>query len=383
MRNIYLDNCSTSFPKAPGVGQAMLNHIEKAGYNVSRGGYRTSYDLSKKVLETREKLCDFFGFDQESNVVFTPNITFSLNYVIHGLLKTGDRLVISSMEHNAVARPAKIAQARGVDLGVAQCDANGCLNLDNFVEQIRPATRAVIILHGSNVCGSLMPIEKIGRLCKERDIFFIVDAAQTAGVFPLNMREMNINGLAFTGHKGLLGPQGIGGLLLDNELAQAISPLIAGGTGSSSDSLVMPDFMPDKLEAGTMNLPGVLGLSAALDYVNKKGCNSIRAKEEKLAKMFVSNFDGRSDVKLIGPPMDVERCPIVSLDFPHMDNAEVAFRLDSEFGIMTRCGLQCAPMAHKTLNTFPQGTVRFSFGHWNTEEEVLYTIEAVNHILNT
>ncbi len=381
MGNVYLDNGSTSFPKAPGVGQAMLEYIENVGCNVNRGGYRSSYSLSEKLLETREQLGDFFGFDRESNVVFTPNVTFSLNYVIHGMLRHGDRLVISSMEHNAVARPAEAARLRGVDLGMAKCDETGCLDLEDFEKQITTETKAVVMLHGSNVCGSVMPVQEVGKLCKERGVFFIVDAAQTAGVFPIHMKEMNINGLAFTGHKGLLGPQGIGGLLLDEELAQAISPIIDGGTGSRSDSITMPDFMPDKLEPGTMNLPGILGLSAALDYVMKKGVDNIRAEELKLTRSFMAAFENHSAIRVVGPGAEEERCPIVSLDFADRDNAEVAFRLDNEFGIMTRCGLHCAPLAHQTLKTFPQGTVRFAFGHWNTEEEVAYAVDAIERIL--
>jgi cysteine desulfurase family protein len=382
MRNVYLDNGSTSFPKAPGVGQAMLDYIENEGCNVSRGGYRSSYNLSEKILDAREKLRDFFGFNRESNVIFTPNVTFSLNYVIHGLLRAGDGLVITSMEHNAVARPAETARAHGVHLKIARCDEKGCLDLDHFEKQIRHDTKAVVMLHGSNVCGSLMPIAEVGKICRDRDIFFIVDAAQTAGVFPIHMNEMNINGLAFTGHKGLLGPQGVGGLLLDDKLANAVSPIIDGGTGSRSDSVVMPDFLPDKLEPGTLNLPGILGLSAALDYVMEKGIDAIRKEEMKLAGLFMAAFEGRDDVRMVGPGADEERCPIVSLDFLKKDNAEVAFRLDDEFGIMTRCGLHCAPLAHQTLKTFPQGTVRFAFGHRNTVEEVEYAVDAIEQILS-
>jgi cysteine desulfurase family protein len=360
----------------------MFEYIENAGFNVSRGGYRSSYDLAERILDTREKLRDFFGFDRESNVIFTPNVTFSLNYVIHGLLNAGDGLVISSMEHNAVARPVETAKRKGVHLRIAQCDEKGRLDLDQFEEQIRyDDTKAVVMLHGSNVCGSLMPVAEVGKICKDRDIFFIVDAAQTAGVFPIHMKEMNINGLAFTGHKGLLGPQGIGGLLLDESLAEEISPIIDGGTGSRSDSVVMPEFLPDKLEPGTLNLPGIIGLSAALDYVAEKGVDAIRAEELKLARLFMSALEGRDDVRVVGPPAEEERCPIVSLDFLNMDNAEVAFRLDEEFGIMTRCGLHCAPLAHRTLKTFPQGTVRFAFGHKNTVEEVEYAIDAIERIL--
>ncbi|GAB1476832.1 aminotransferase class V-fold PLP-dependent enzyme [Bacillota bacterium] len=383
MRNVYLDNGSTSYPKAPGVGQAMYDYIENIGCNVGRGGYGTSYSLEAKILGVREKLRDFFAFYSERNVVFTPNVTFSLNYVIGGLLKAGDELVISSMEHNAAARPAETVSERGIVLKVAECDTNGHLILEDFSKMITCKTKAVVMLHGSNVSGSLLPVREVGRICRENGVFFIVDAAQTAGVFPINMADMNIDGLAFTGHKGMLGPQGIGGLLLNDDLAKAISPVICGGTGSRSDSLTMPDFMPDKLEAGTMNLPGIMGLSAALDYINERGVDSIRAEELKLAGTFIKELAAFENIRLIGPGADEERCPIVSLDFMGRDNAEVAFRLDSEFGIMTRCGLHCAPMAHRTLNTFPQGTVRFAFGHRNTEDEVSYALEAIIKILKS
>lgn len=380
MDKIYLDNGSTAFPKAPGVGQAMKDYIENGGYNISRGAYQSSYVLSEQILDAREKLLDFFAFDEENNVAFTPSVTFSLNYFIKGLLKAGDRLLITSMEHNAVARPAESARKNGIDLDIVQCDEKGNLDLDDLEKKLTPETKALVMLHGSNVSGSIMPAEEVGRLCKEKDVFFILDVAQTAGVFPINMKEMNIDGLAFTGHKGLLGPHGIGGLILTHRLSKAITPLIEGGTGSKSDSIVMPDFLPDKFEPGTMNLPGIIGLSAALDYINKVGIDTIRETELKLAKRFMAAFLDHPKAKIIGPGIEEKRCPIVSLDFPTMDNADIAFRLDSEFGIMTRCGLHCAPMAHQTLKTFPEGTVRFSFGHLNTEDEVDLAIEAINAI---
>lgn len=381
MDKIYLDNGSTSFPKAPGVGQAMMNYIENGGYNVSRGAYESSYLLSEQILDTREKLQEFFGFDEEDNLAFTPNITFSLNYFIHGLLKTGDRLLISSMEHNAVARPAESARQKGVDLGIASCDEKGVLDLEDFEKKLTSETKAVVMLHGSNVSGALNPISEVGKLCRQKGVFFILDAAQTAGVYPIDMKTMSIDGLAFTGHKSLLGPQGIGGLLLSSDLAKAITPIIEGGTGSKSDSIIMPDLLPDKFEPGTMNLPGIIGLSAALDYINKVGIDAIREKELKLAKMFMAAFIDHPKAKIIGPGMEEVRCPIVSLDFPEMDNAEIAFQLDSQFGIMTRCGLHCAPMAHETLGTFPHGTIRFSFGHLNTEEEVAFAIDAIGKVI--
>lgn len=381
MRKVYLDNGSTSFPKAPGVGQAMLEYIENVGCNVGRGGYQSSYSLAERILGTREKLRDFFCFDKESNVVFTPNITYSLNFLIGGLLSPGDHVIITSMEHNAVARPIEGARKRGVAVSVANCNEIGQLNPLELETMIRPETKAVVMLHASNVCGTLLPLVEVGEICNKNGIFFIVDAAQTAGVFPLDMEKMQIDGLAFTGHKGLLGPQGIGGLLIRDKLAKSVSPVIHGGTGSTSDSIVMPEFLPDKFEPGTLNIPGILGLSTALDYITDKGIDTIRGIELGLTGIFLEAMNNREDLRVVGLKGLEGRCAIVSLDFPEQDNAEIAFRLDNEYGIMTRCGLHCAPMAHKTLGTFPQGTVRFTFDHRNTEEEVQYAIEAIHSIL--
>lgn len=380
MTNVYFDNGSTSFPKAPGVGKAMKDFIEEAGFNVGRGSYNSSYSLAEKVFETRVKLKRLFGFQNESNVVFTQSITFGLNYIIHGLLKPGDMLVITSMEHNAVARPADIVAKHGVDLKIIDCDSEGHINMGTL-KSLLPKAKAVVTLHGSNVSGTLMPVLEIGKACRDYGVFFILDAAQTAGVFPIDMKAMNIDGLAFTGHKGLLGPQGIGGLLLSDELAREISPIIQGGTGSLSDSILMPDFCPDRFEPGTLNLPGIMGLSKALDYIIETGIENIKNHEMSLANLFMNSFRNRDDIRIIGPKRSDDRCPLVSLDFMERDNAEISFRLDSKYGIMTRCGLHCAPWAHKTLGTFPRGTVRFTFGHRNTEKEVVYGVEAIEKIL--
>lgn len=380
-RKVYLDNGSTSYPKAPGVGAAMFEYIENIGCNVGRGGYQSSYSLAERILAAREKLCGLFSFNKESNVIFTPSVTYSLNFLISGLLRPGDNVIITSMEHNSIARPIEGAKNRGVSVSIAECDIEGRLDPGDLGNLICPDTKAVVMLHGSNVCGTLMPLEIIGEICEKHGIFFIVDTAQTAGVFHIDMERTKIDALAFTGHKGLLGPQGIGGFIIRDKLADSLSPIIHGGTGSISDSLVMPEFLPDRFEPGTLNIPGILGLSAALDYINETGIDAIREHESALTGIFLEAMNNRSGIKVIGPQELENRCPIVSVDFPEQDNAEIAFRLDEEYGIMTRCGLHCAPMAHKTLGTFPQGTVRFAFGHSNTKEEVIYTIDAINKIL--
>lgn len=380
MKTIYLDHGSTSFPKAPGVGKAMMELLSDGGFNIGRGGYESAYSLAQRVLEVRRQLRDFFGFDTDSNVIFTPNVTYSLNILIAGLLKEGDHVITSTMEHNAVARPLEAAKGRGVAVSYAQADGVGSIEPQEIEALIRPNTRAVVLLHGSNVCGTLLPITEIGEICNRRGLFLAVDVAQTAGVVPIDMKTMGIDALAFTGHKGLLGPQGIGGLLLRDEIADDVAPLIFGGTGSMSDSLAMPGFLPDKFEPGTLNLPGIIGLSAALDYINEVGIDEIRSKELSLTRRFLEATVDRNDVKVIGRKDIADRCPVVSLDFLKKDNAEIAYRLDQEFGIMTRCGLHCAPLAHQSLGTFPSGTVRFSFGHQNTEEEVDQTILAISRM---
>lgn len=381
MQRIYLDNGSTSFPKAPGVGDAMKNILEQGAYNINRGTYEGAYQVAEMVLDTRQQLCKLFHFGQSRNVVFTPSITYSLNYIIKGLLQPGDHVIVSSMEHNAMMRPLCQMAARGVSFDTAQAGPDGSLDPQQVVDLINPKTRAVMMLHASNLCGTLLPMEEIGQICAQRGLVFVVDAAQTAGVFPVDMEKMHIDALCFTGHKSLGGPQGIGGFLVGDSLVEQIEPLIAGGTGSHSDSEEMPTFMPDRFEAGTMNLPGIAGLHAALQYLEEYGMETIARQELALTGQFINGALALPDTRVVGKLDTLGRAPIVSLDFLRADNAEVAFYLENQHGIMTRCGLHCAPRAHKTLGTFPQGTVRFSFSHHNTEQEVATCLAALQDIL--
>ena len=382
MRKVYLDNGSTSFPKAPGVGEAMCEFITNVGCNVSRGGYETAYNLEETIFETRTMLCEMFNFFSEKYVVFTPTVTYSLNFVIRGLLKKGDHVIMSSMEHNAVARPVIAMESEGVEVTVVPCSEEGILDIEAFKASFKPNTKLVVMSHASNVCGSVLDAETVGAICKEKRVFFALDAAQSAGVIDVDFEKFNLSALCVTGHKGLLGPQGIGALLLTKELAAELNPIIFGGTGSASHLLTMPEFMPDKFEGGTLNLPGIIGLNASLKYVKSKG-GEIFETEKDLAQKFIEGIDEVAGVRIVGTRDWSKRVGTVSLDFADVDNAQVAFRLDSEYGIMTRCGLHCAPLAHKTLNTYPQGTVRFAFGHKNTEEEVNYAISAIKEILAT
>ncbi|MBR5498264.1 MAG: aminotransferase class V-fold PLP-dependent enzyme [Clostridia bacterium] len=380
MPNIYLDNGSTSFPKAPGVGRAMLNYIEDEGVNISRGGYQSAYSVAERVLETREQLCSLFNFKKAENVVFTSGVTASLNQIISGYLRAGDHVLTSSMEHNAVMRPLAVAQKGGAEYSCAPCAEDGSLDFEAFKAKIKANTKLVVMTHASNVCGTVMPIKEVGRFCRENGICFAVDCAQSGGILDIDMDEMCIDFLAFAGHKGLLGPQGIGGFLVRDECVGKIAPLIAGGTGSISHSIEIPEFMPDRFEAGTQNLPGIMGLNASLKFLEEIGIKKLREHELALAERFIKGIADVENVRIAGKKSAEGRTAVVSLGFENMDNAAATWHLESDFGIMTRCGLHCAPIAHQTLKTYPQGTVRFTPGFFTAEEEIDAAIHAVREI---
>ena len=381
MDAVYLDNAATSFPKAPGVGEAMCRYVERLGRNVGRGSYAPAMEAAGGVLAVREKLAALVGAPGPRHVVFTAGATHALNLLLKGLLRPGDRVLASPMEHNAVLRPLEQLKAAGVAVELLPCTGRGELVLDGLAEKLDGA-RAVVLTHASNVSGTVFPIAQVGALCRAAGVFFLVDAAQTLGLLPVDMAAMGIDGLAFPGHKGLLGPQGIGGAALSAPLAEALEPLLSGGTGSLSESLSMPPFLPDKFEAGTLNLPGIFGLGAALDYLEGEG-EALRARERRLARHLwyrLKELDGEG-LRVLGADDPQNRVGVVSVDFPGRDNGEMAFRLEREYGIQTRCGLHCAPLAHKTLGTFPQGAVRFSVGPFNTFAELDYTEGALEALL--
>ena len=376
-KKIYFDNGSTSYPKAPGVAEAMAKLIEQGAFNINRGNYEGAYEVAAMVLETRELLAELFHAESSRQFVFTPGITYSLNYVIKGLLKAGDHVLVSGLEHNAVMRPLCQMEKQGVTYEVVKTDRESMLLASDVEKMIRKETKAIIMLHASNVCGTVLPIEEIGALCKKYDIFFVLDTAQSAGTIPIDMKKANIDFLAFTGHKGLLGPQGIGGFIISERLDKELEPLIAGGTGSISDSLEMPAMLPDKYESGTLNIPGIIGLHASLSYIKKVGLETIHAKKMELTKYFLEALKQFPEIRVVGKQDLEDRVAVVSLDFLNADNALVAFALEDEYGIMTRVGLHCAPIANKSLGTYPQGTVRIAFSASNTKEEIDVLINAL------
>ena len=384
MDAIYLDNASTTFPKPKAVPEAMYHYMTRSGSNINRGCYDRAYVVEELVYETRQMLCSLFGGEDCRNVAFTKNVTESLNVILKGLLKPGDHVLVSSMEHNAVMRPLVQLEKQGISFSRIPCRRDGSLILEEMAPLVKKETRAVVMTHASNVCGTMMPYEQVGAFCRERGLLFIADTAQTAGVWPLDMERMKIDALAFTGHKGLLGPQGIGGFLLSEKFLPQMESLIAGGTGSISHTEVMPDFMPDRFEAGTMNLPGIVGLHAGLGWIRETGMEQIRSHELALTRQFLEGLKSMDPyekrLRVVGKKDTEGRTGVVSVQTVRRELAQTAYELDVQYGIMTRVGLHCAPSAHQTLGTFPTGTIRFSFGWWNTRAEAVLALQALDEL---
>lgn len=392
MNRIYLDQASTSFPKAPGVAQAMMDYLTMNGVNVNRGCYSSAYSAEEVVYETRQLLAELFHFFKCKNVIFTPNVTTSLNFILKGILKPGDHILVSAMEHNAVMRPVVQLASQGVSFDRIPCREDGSMILEEVEKMIKPETKTIVTLHASNVCGTRMPLDALGEICQRHHLYFIVDSAQTAGIVPIDMEKMHIDALAFTGHKGLRGPQGTGGFLVSQELAEQMEPLISGGTGSVSHTEEIPDFLPDRFESGTPNLPGIYGLHEALLFLKRNNdtfsphMNALYEKEMALTDYLLQQLQALDDtgkhIRIIGKKDLTDRNAVVSIQTPEIDMSQVAWRLDSEYRVMTRVGLHCAPNAHKTLGTYPAGTIRFSFGPENTKNELDFAIQGLKKILN-
>lgn len=374
---VYLDNAATSYPKAPGVASAMADYVEKVGATINRSSYASAQEAGLVTLSLRERLCRLFNHPDPTHAVLTPGATAGLNMVIKGLLRPGDHCLVSSMEHNAVMRPLVQLERGGVAFERIPCDAQGRLRLEALPGMIKRNTRLLVMAHGSNVCGTVQDAEAVGKICRERGVPFVLDAAQTAGHIEVDFERFCLSALVVPGHKGLLGPQGIGALLLDADLARRLTPLVAGGTGSASDSEELPDWMPDRFESGTPNMPGVYGWAAALAWLENTGIETLENHEKTLSKRFLEGIYGLKNVKLYGITVPERRTGVFSVGFLNCDNAEAAWRLEREFGILTRCGLHCAPAAHKTLGSFPEGSVRFSVGWANTEADIDAALAAI------
>lgn len=371
---IYLDNAATSWPKAPGVSDQMKYYLDCVGASINRGVYAPAQEVGLKTLTLREQLAAFFHHPDPNHVILTSGCTAALNLAIKGLLQPGDHVLVSSLEHNAVMRPL-------VQLGVAfdrvPCDSEGFLRCDLIEPLIRPNTKLFVLSHASNVCGTVQNAEAIGKLCKLHDLPLLLDAAQSAGHIAVDFEAFGLSALAVPAHKGLLGPQGIGALLVTPDFAARLDPLLAGGTGSVSDSEKIPPYMPDRFEPGTPNLPGIYGWSASMDYVNQTGLAEFRSHETALTAHFLNGLADIANIRVVGTQDITRRVGVIGIDFSDIDNAEAADRLEQEFGVLTRCGMHCAPAAHKALGTFPQGVVRFSVGRCTTETEIDEALSAI------
>ena len=374
---IYLDNAATTMRKPDVVIQAVTEALSTMG-NAGRGSHNASLDASRIIYDTRERLAQFFHAENPMQVVFTMNSTESLNIAIKGILEKGDHAITTALEHNSVLRPLYEMEEKGVELTIISADRQGCIDYADFEKNIKKNTKAIVCTHGSNLTGNVVDIRKVGEIAKRHGILFVVDASQTAGVFPINVQEMHIDILCFTGHKGLLGPQGTGGMVVKEGLQ--VKPLLSGGSGVQTYSKTHPAQMPTALEAGTLNAHGLAGLRAAIGYLQETGLDAIRKKEQALMRRFYEGVKEMDGITVYGDFSGQERCAIVTLNIRDYDSSEVSDALAMQYGISTRPGAHCAPLMHEALGTVEQGAVRFSFAHFNTEEEVDIAIRAIREL---
>lgn len=375
---IYLDNAATSYPKPESVYRAIDKCFREYGANPGRAGHKLALQAGRAIYETRELICKLFNISNPMQIVFTSNATDSLNLGIKGILKKGDHVITSSMEHNSVIRPIKALEEFGVENTIVQCNQEGFIDVSDIKKSIKNNTKLIAITHGSNVTGTIMPIKEIGKISKENNILFLVDAAQTAGVYDIDVEEMSIDLLAFPGHKSLLGPQGTGALYVREGID--LKQMKEGGTGSKSESLLQPDIVPDRYESGTPNTPGIVGLGAGIRFILEKGIENIRKHEESLTDYMLKELKTIDEIIIYGLKDSKKQASVISINIGNADSSEVSFLLDKAFNIAVRSGLHCAPLAHKTLGSFEQGTVRFSIGYFNTKEDIDRAIEAIRKI---
>jgi cysteine desulfurase family protein len=378
---IYFDNPATSWPKPPQVKEAMVKFMEEIGANPGRSGHTLSIEAARIIYEARESLSVLFHVKDSSRIVFTLNATESINLALKGVLKYKDHVITSSMEHNSVMRPFRDLEKRGIALTVVPCFEDGTLDPREVEKKILSTTKMIVLNHASNVTGTLLPIREVGKIARKYNLLFLADVAQTAGAYPIDVEKEGIDLLAFTGHKSLYGPQGTGGLVIGERINEKeIIPLKQGGTGSRSEFEEQPDFLPDRLESGTPNGVGIAGLLAGIQFVLGKGVEQIRQNESTLLEKLIMGLKKIPRVKLYGPESQEDRIATLSFNFTHLSPSDGASRLEKEFGILCRPGLHCAPAAHHTIGTFPEGTIRFGLGTFNAEEEIETAIQAISLI---
>ncbi len=378
---IYFDNTATSFPKPPCVLEAMAKFLNQVGANPGRSGHRLAIESGRIVYSAREAVAELFHVADPMRIVFTSNVTEALNLALHGLIKSGDHVITSSMEHNSMMRPLRCLEQKGVEVTVVPCSPQGTLDPDDIASAIRSNTVMIALNHASNVVGTILPVAEVGRIARQHDLLLLVDAAQTAGVLPIDMEKDGIDLLGFTGHKSLYGPMGTGGLVIGERVAlDKFEPIKCGGTGSRSEHESQPEFLPDKFESGTPNAVGLAGLNASVRWILEQGIESIRSHEIQLTKRLLAGLSEISGVTIYGPLDPDKQIATVSFNIQGKEPSEIGLRLDEEFGILCRVGLHCSPASHKTIGTFPAGTVRFGLGYFNTAAEVDFAIAAVRKL---
>ena len=375
---IYFDNAATSWPKPEAVVDAMVHFMRRVGANPGRAAHPLANASGAIVYEAREAIAELFNAPDPMRVLFSANVTQSLNLAINGLLQPGDHVITSGIEHNAVMRPLRALEARGVELTVVPCSEQGQLDPADIEAALRPDTTLIVLNYASNVVGTILPIADVGRMARAHGVPLLVDTAQAAGALPIDMSAEGIDLLAFTGHKGLYGPMGTGGLVVSPRFdLERLSPLVRGGTGSRSEEELQPGFCPDKYESGTPNVVGLAGLLAGVRWVQVRGIDNLRGHEVALSQRLIIGLSGIAGVHIYGPADAELQTATVSFNIGDADCSEIGLRLDEGYGIMCRVGLHCSPATHKTIGTFPRGTVRFGLAAMNNDDEVDEALAAV------
>jgi cysteine desulfurase family protein len=377
----YLDNAATSYPKPNSVIDKMYYFMKHIGATAGRGAYASEIESDKLVYNCRKSLCRLFNFDKPENVIFTHNITESLNLAIKGILKYGDHVITSSLEHNSVTRPLNILKkTQNIEVSKVPCNRYGITDTRKLEELIKPNTKLIVFTYASNVIGTLQPISEIGKIARKHNIPFLVDSAQTAGAYPIDIQKDNIDLLAFTGHKSLFGPTGTGGLLINSNVK--INPLKSGGTGVDSKYPYQPENMPNKFEAGTLNVVGICGLLEGINYINSIGISKIREKETMLTSYALDKLEKVPNINIYGPKDANKIVGVISFNIKDIPCDEIGFELDKRYNIMVRVGFHCAPTAHKVIGTYNTGTVRIGIGYFNTKNDIDKLVEALFEIQN-
>ncbi|WP_373230405.1 aminotransferase class V-fold PLP-dependent enzyme [Cohnella sp.] len=379
---IYLDNAATSWPKPPAVWEAMERNMRESAANPGRGSHAMAVKASRVLFEARKRLAKLFRIANPNDIAFTLNTTHALNLAIQGLLKPGDHVITTTLEHNSVRRPLEALKRKlGIEVTYVSTDVQGKVNIKEVEEAITSQTKLIAVTHSSNLLGSILPVEALGEIARRKGVKLLVDAAQSAGVLPIDVEAMGIDLLAFPGHKGLMGPQGTGGLYIHPNLE--LEPLMQGGTGSKSEAPEQPNVRPDRYEAGTQNTVGIAGLSEGVSYVLKETIQAIHEKEQALTFELMEGLQSIPGITLLGPAIGEERTAIVSFLLKGVDPSEMAFLLDQQFGIAVRAGFHCTPLGHETAGSFGTGAVRASPGYFTEKSEIVSMINAVSEINRT